>query len=926
MGKLRLALFGLFLVVATLALRAPFCDDTVWNVDEGITMTAAETIRAGGVLYRDIADQRSPLVPYLKAGVLGVCGDWNVAAVHWTVAVLLGLGALGLWQIGRRLGDGRVGGGAALVYTALCFLLPDPFDAMAAHTEWFLLFFSIAGFWAFAVAFERPGFGRGVGVGALFALAVLCKQPGLLDWLVMLVLVGLLWVVRAGGQRGALLKLGGGAAVGLLVVLGAALGYFAWHGALADLRYYAWSYNNEVYVPAVPLAERLGTMGRPFLLAAEHLPAALVAGLLGAVLLPLVAIRGLCARPARVDLLPWLALGWTASGLVASGLSGRGFSHYSIQVVPGLSLACAWVVVASWDRCRGRGWRWLAVAAVAVAAVDTGVRIGRLWRSLAPMDGEWDAPLAIVRAHTRPSDRVFFWGFAPDCYLHARRLPATRFIYTTFLTGMIPWTNLDPLVDTQDIVTAGAWDQLEADFLRTPPEMIVDIRAARGQGKYPLQEQPALWQRVVREFAEVHAREDGSREFRLYRRLVPATAAGLPPHAVADGTVELALDYTNQIHPLPKLRIAAPAGAERIELFADGRAVRAVAVPDGDGRVAFIVPPEEFAAPEVSFTAVAHYPAGVRRSRPLAVALAAVSWRAQHAPGPTLAFLGESRLPIGSETDLGAPALRQEGGEQWAAHAPARLIYDRPAGLRSVRFGFGLDENVYYDRPDLRASDGVDFVVDYVDQRGTSTRLFHRALRPKTVHGDCGAQAAEVEFPNGGSGRFIVRVSPGPANDAHLDRAYLHAFVATAYGPPLASATGVIPAEAVSAHNEPVMTCDREGRWTAHSPSSLSYEIPVGGRTLVFDYGLEPGSHDGSQGGRTDGIEVVVTATGTDGSATTLFRRWINPAKEPGDHGRQTARIELPKQAGSRVTIGIGPGPHGDFSYDWSYLAALRLE
>jgi hypothetical protein len=351
MHHYRRILIALLLFFATVAPRAPFCGQTIWNVDEGITVTAAQSILSGGVLYRDIADQRSPLVPYLESIILAVGGAWNNAAIHWTLAVLLGLAALGLWRIAARLGHERVGVAAALVFAVLCFQLPEGYDAMAAHTEWFLLLFSVTGFLAFAVALGRPGLRWGLCVGALFGLATLCKQPGILDWGTTLVLLGLLAISAPVARRSALLRLGIGSAIGLGAVLGLALGYFAWHGALADLRYYAWTYNNTVYVPALSLGQRLASVRVPFVLAAQFVPAALVLGIGGAIALLIVAFRGLGRRPVEISPLPWLALGWTASGLVATTLSGRGFSHYSIQVIPGLSLVCGWLLVAGWD-----GW------------------------------------------------------------------------------------------------------------------------------------------------------------------------------------------------------------------------------------------------------------------------------------------------------------------------------------------------------------------------------------------------------------------------------------------------------------------------------------------------------------------------------------------------------------------------------------------
>ena len=928
MTHLQRLLLCFLLLAATCGLRAPFLQRAIWNVDEGITVTAAARILSGGVLYRDVADQRSPLVPYLKAGILAVCGDWNTTAVHVVLAVLLGLGAIALWQIARRLGHDRVGLVAAVVFTVLSFMLPGEEDALAAHTEWFLMLFSVAGFLAFVAAIKRPGFVRGLGVGALFGLSTLCKQPGLFDWAVSLVLIGLLLFARPAAQRGALLRLAGGSVTGLVLLAGLTFGYFAYRGAVPDLVYYAWTYNNQVYVPAIPLAARLLTMREPFFLAAQHAPAVLLLGLCGALVLPVLAIRGLFRWPVEIALLPWLALGWTAAGILACSLSGRAFSHYSIQVIPGLSLVCGWVLVAGWDWCVGRkrAWRLAAMALLALAVADTGGRIARRVRTTHPEDYEWTACMRVVRQYTTPNEHVFFWGFTPDCYVHVRRLPATRFVYTTFLTGLIPWANIDPLIDTKAIVTPGSWDQLQEDFRRNPPAMIIGTGSVREQNKYPLLDQPRLWSLVTRDFAEVNVVTGGFRDFRFYRRLDPVVARPLPAEAVADATVSLKLGYTPQVRSIPQLVITAPPEATRIELFANGQLLRSLATVAGEPGVAIFLPPAALTAETTVFAAVAHCPTGLRLSAPVTLTRTDAAWHGRHAPGPAIQFLGGEIQPAGSETKDGQPVCTSRAPEIWRTPTTARLVYDRPAGLRAFTFTFGMDEAVYYDRPDQRASDGVDFVVEYLDSNGANSRLYTRRLHPKTNQNDCAPQTAEVSLPDSGAGQIVLRVLPGPKNNEENDRAYLGVITASAYGPPAAWREQAIPAERVSAHGEPVMTCDPEGKWTAHSPSSISYELPVGARALAFDYGLEPASYDGSQSGRTDGIDIVVTGETAEGGTSTMFRRTINPAEVAGDRGRQTARIALADTGVRRVTIAVGPGPNDNFSFDWSYLTNLRLE
>ncbi|MEJ1971488.1 MAG: hypothetical protein WDM96_02935 [Lacunisphaera sp.] len=122
----------------------------------------------GQIPFRDAADNRTPLVPYLKAIVLAVAGEWNVRAIHITVALMLGCTAALLWQIGRALGRESAGVLAALCFFWLSGGLIPPVDGLTAHTGWFLIFFSALGFWLFTDAFNRTSRG-----------AAMRQRPGL---------------------------------------------------------------------------------------------------------------------------------------------------------------------------------------------------------------------------------------------------------------------------------------------------------------------------------------------------------------------------------------------------------------------------------------------------------------------------------------------------------------------------------------------------------------------------------------------------------------------------------------------------------------------------------------------------------------------------------------------------------------------------
>lgn len=414
-----------------------------------MTFTVAQQILAGAIPYRDAVDQRNPLVPYLQAAVFAVAGDWNLRAQHTALALMTGLTAVLLWLTARRLGEEATGVAGALWFTLLCIVLPSVRDTMPAHTAWYLIFFSSAGFWCLAQAWHSGRMTWATAAGAAFGLSFLAKQPGVLDFGVALVL-GLLgaWACpdrrqKLAAQLAALLA---GFAAPLLVT-GI---YFAAKGAWSDLVYYTWTYNNTLYVPEIPLLERWQTIRVPFVIAWEYHPTVVVTGVLAAVILLGRAPARLLRQPRNIDLPGWLILGWCASGLISTTLSGRGFTHYSIQLIPGLSLACGWITARLWAA--GQSWsepnrfhRWLVRAAAALALGWLLCPLPGRIRAFDLPEPSADAVAALVRRHTGPQDRIFVWGYNPEIYALSQRLPATPFLYSTFLTGLIPWTNLDPL-------------------------------------------------------------------------------------------------------------------------------------------------------------------------------------------------------------------------------------------------------------------------------------------------------------------------------------------------------------------------------------------------------------------------------------------------------------------------------------------------
>jgi len=916
MRRLTPLLIAAALLLAALGLRWPFLDREIWNIDEGGTFTMAQQVLDGAVLYRDAADHRSPLVPYLKAAILAVAGDWNTRAVHIVLALLMGGIAVALWQIGRRLGDHLSGLLAAAIFTFLSITLLDFADAISAHTGWFLAAFSAFGFATFVAALDRPTALRGFIFGALFGFSFLCKQPGLLDYLVVWVLLALL-ILQDRTRAPALIRVWLGSAVGALLPVVAYAIYFIAHGAWHEAIYYAFTYNTEIYIGGSPLLERLSGMRAPFDLARANAPVVLLLVLAAAVALFSRAARDVLRRPFHPQLLVWLILGWCASGLISTGLSGRTFSHYSTQLVAPLSLACGWILSRLIATCRARrpaALSWIACALTAFALGTLVFSYTRRARVLAEPD---TFPLEIasrIRAHTAPEGRIFVWGYYSELYALSQRLPASRFIYTNFVTGLVPWTNLDPLIDTTAAIVPDAPQQLLADLHRTPPELILDTAGGRGYTKFPLHDQTALWDLIQRDFAQVAA----THGMRLFKRLSPLSEPATLDGSTPDPNILIGGFHELRRNEPPRVQVTAPAGASRIELFAGEHLLARLDHSTAEEvQALFFVDPK---LPESkSIRAVVTYPGTRAASAPFDFRHFAHSAATRSIDGPQLAINRISLPPSAVDLTFDGLSPTTEQPDTWRVDAPETLEYSCPANLRSISFVHGP----FFGSRGL--SDGYDLLVDLVDAAGHRTELHRHRMQTRTVAADQVPQHVTLPLPpDHPGGRLIFRFLPGPYCDPNYDWIYFGQLRAETHGPAIRAGDAWLFPRSGLAANEPTKP-NLSGQWLAHAPTRFEWTRPPHVSALTLHYGIEEGAYT-SPDGHTDGVTFILELIDEQQQVHPLFTRTLTPFNHPEHRGEQISRIELPPKLSGTLVLRTDAGPNQDASWDWAWIGALHAE
>jgi 4-amino-4-deoxy-L-arabinose transferase-like glycosyltransferase len=767
-----------------LLLRWPSFAATLWNVDEAIHAAVARTLLDGGTLYRDAIDQRTPVTYWLTAGVFSLFGENNLFALRLAVAGLIAVTGFGLFLAARRARSVTAGLWAAGIFVALSTNLLPASDAFAAHTEWAVIAFTTAGAWWFWRSQTAPTFRSGALGGALFAFAFLSKQPALLDFAAPLATTLWLCVFGTWSWRAGVRTIGGLLA-GFFAVTGLVALWFAHTGALGDALFYAWTYNVRYYGPELSTLQRAASALQPFALLWQTYPAVLAAGLVGAALL---AIRLVQLRPSpelrAANAWHLYLLVWAGASLAGAASSGRGFEHYTIQCLPAFSLIAAGMLAeaTAWARDRRENARSVVLASLAALGI---IAASLLWSSFAarrpafpPADPALEAA-AFIRERTAVADKLFVWGYNPDIHLYADRKPASRFVYCSFLTGLIPWTNLDPQKDTAYAIVPGAMDTLLGELERTRPPFIIDCSPGphRNFHKYPIAAFPRLQALLDRDYAATEPERFVPQGFRLHllrdhaRRLPLVLAGG---SAIPNPTApQLGGRADAEAQPTPyTVACNAPDGRlQRLELLVDGDVVDGVSVaPCSELSAVLVAPFQNFPAGSHRLVARATRADGsTTTSAELLVASAADTLPADKLATFRIPTVTRALVPESVRAPFGPTAQREGESLVFAVHAPSSVVVALEPTAHHVSGGFGIRPGAY--AADNNApTDGARFRVLLLTADGARTVLLERLLHPRDVADDRPVQRFSLALPPRPAGaKLEFTTDPGPANNAACD-------------------------------------------------------------------------------------------------------------------------------------------------------------
>lgn len=132
-------------------------------------------------------------------------------------------------------------------------------------------------------------------------------------------------------------------------------------------------------------------------------------------------------------------------------------------------------------------------------------------------------------------------------------------------------------------------------------------------------------------------------------------------------------------------------------------------------------------------------------------------------------FRMTNQPPIQAEAHVPPMNIFEGGKHLLHMHAPSRLEFNVPEGFSGLSAAFGLMPSAY---TPPRATDGVEFSINWIAPSGRTEELYRRVLKPAEVNGDRGLQKLAVDAPQVKGGKLVFLTLPGGAGNTAFDWSY----------------------------------------------------------------------------------------------------------------------------------------------------------
>lgn len=394
----------ILLVILSLILRLPSWFEPYWYGDEGIYLTLGQAFKQGLVWYRDIHDNKPPLL-YLLAAFTGTVFWFRLLLTFWfgaAVAVFYRLMQKLLPKTPR----------AWSLTTLLMIILTTMFEGNISNAEIFIVLpVTLAMLFVFK---PKPNWGL---IGTLFSLGFLFKVPAVFDFLALI-----LWlVIWKKPKLKALTQLSLGFALPIFLTII----YYAYRGGL------------EPYVRSA-LLQNVG-----YLSSWQGSQSDLLIRLI--IVTVFLSLFSFLAKKFKLSSPSGLVVIWFAWAMFGALLSERPYPHYLIQPAVPLAILVTLFIfgkskllklsiltvgfLAGWAYYQIRFWQYpilgyyqnfIAYALGQKSQVD-------YWAYFDSRVSQTYGLAAYIRQTTSAEEPVFIWGDEPYVYALSRRLPVGRY-------------------------------------------------------------------------------------------------------------------------------------------------------------------------------------------------------------------------------------------------------------------------------------------------------------------------------------------------------------------------------------------------------------------------------------------------------------------------------------------------------------------
>lgn len=397
-------------------LRLPSLFEPFIYGDEGIYLTLGQAIRKGLTIYKDIHDNKPPLL-YLLAALAGNFFYFRLILFSWSLLTIAFFSELAEKLFGKNKK-------AILIAVASFALLSTIrlFEGTIANAENFMIGTTIAGFYLYLKS--KTKFQHFL-VGVLFSLSVLFKVPSFFDFAALFAFIFLVfqkknWRLTLNNSFFILL--------GFVSPILVTTIYFAFQGAL-------FQYLSAAFFQNLPYLSSWTT--------GKQQSSGLPLPLLGRSLAVLLVFLFLFWQRRKISRTVKLVTTWFVFSLFAALLSNRPYPHYLLQTVPPLTLATGLIFSKGKEKIippifiavfliSFLGFRFWHYPSLSYYRNFFCWVVGQqsqsdYFRYFSPQTEAIYQTVNYLKTRTANQEKIFIWGDQPAIYGLSNRLPVGRY-------------------------------------------------------------------------------------------------------------------------------------------------------------------------------------------------------------------------------------------------------------------------------------------------------------------------------------------------------------------------------------------------------------------------------------------------------------------------------------------------------------------